>query len=173
MIAVRESTISAHHNYLVNDLLTMEFAVGDPRTEGHPYIVAETVPSHEKTPRISARVLDEEGSVLFELIRNHLQGNSRGCSLESHQTGFRVIGPGGESKLEVHTEPFANGYLSLLRVRLYDQRGRLLVEPHGESIRVRKEAALTLALSIRAHSPWPSSVEGHSDAQSREGGEKP
>jgi hypothetical protein len=43
MVKFRESKISAHHNYLVNDLLTPSFVVGDPNSGKAFYFLADLV----------------------------------------------------------------------------------------------------------------------------------
>jgi len=42
-IRFRESKISAHHNYLVNDMLTPGFVVGDPGSGKGFYFLADFV----------------------------------------------------------------------------------------------------------------------------------
>ena len=136
MIPYNDFEISAHHNYLVNDALMKEFVVGNPRSEKGGYLVAPSVPSHENRPRISARIVDSRGAVLFELVENHLGEKSHGHVLEFFESGFRIGNPAGESLLEVRTEAFANGYLTRVLGRVYDDQGKLVMEPYGDNSRL-------------------------------------
>ena len=136
-IRFRESKISAHHNYLVNDMLTPGFVIGDPGSEKGFYFLADFVLPGESTARISARLLAENGDLLTELKWSRLGKNPSGCLFQSLSSGFKVLAPSsGEPILEVRTEQYANGYLTRIRGRFFDENGRLRVEPHGDSIRI-------------------------------------
>ena len=135
MIKYRESKISAHHNYLVNDMLTPGFVVGKPNdTEGF-YFLADIVLAGESMPRISCRLLAEgSGNLLLELNWNRIQLNPKGCIHQSIPGGFQIFRTIGDVLLEVQTQTFANGYLTRIKARLYDENGVLRMEPLGDSI---------------------------------------
>lgn len=144
MIKFKESKISAHHNYLVNDLLTPGFLVGDPNSLDAFYFMADLVLPGESTPRISARIMDEKGDLLLELNRNRISDNPGKCDYHPVQGGFKIIRPPDEPLLEVLTQNFPRGHMTLLKARLFDENGDLRVEPLGESIQVHGEAELVL-----------------------------
>lgn len=144
MIAYRESKISAHHNYLVNGMLTPGFAVGAPSAGEDFYFLADVVLAGESTSRISARLFDGTGSPLVELRWNRMAVNKGGCRHQSIAGGFRVSFENGELLLEAQTQRFANGYLTRLRGKLYNQDGTLVMETLGDSIRVDEKSGLVL-----------------------------
>ncbi len=145
MIRYQESTISAYHNYLVNDMLTPGFSVGDPDSQEGFFFLADMVQSGEPAPRISARILDDHGGPLVELSENEIRKNSGGCIRQPPSGGESLILLfSGAPLLEVNTRSFANGYLTIIKAKLFDENGELRMESQGKSIRVYGNANLTL-----------------------------
>ncbi|MFH1350168.1 MAG: hypothetical protein ABII26_04445 [Pseudomonadota bacterium] len=140
----RESLISAHHNYLVNNMLSPGFVLGDPSSNKDFYFLADVVVAGESTPRISARLFEGTGALLLELIWNRISENPGNCIFQSNSGGFCISHPSGETLLEVHTQEFPKGYLTRLQGRLYDNVGKLRMEPTYESIQVYGEMHLFL-----------------------------
>jgi hypothetical protein len=137
LIKQRESKISAHHNYLVNEMPTPGFVVGNPDKKEGFYFLGDIVLPGESTPRISCRLLTEgSGDLLLEVNWNRIQSNPKGCIHHSIPGGFKVVHSSGDVLLEVRTQAFANGYLTRIKARLHDEKGDLRVEPFGDSIRV-------------------------------------
>ncbi|MEW6666643.1 MAG: hypothetical protein AB1512_15660 [Thermodesulfobacteriota bacterium] len=148
MTSQRESLISAHHNYLVNDMLTPGFVLGDPGDAGDFWFVADVVRPGETVPRISGRILDEKGRFLAELRSSRLALNPGGCVLRPGAGGFGLVSPSGEMLLSVHTQVFTNGYLTRIQGKLYDRSGVLRMEPSHEGAKVYGEARLTLEAPV-------------------------
>ena len=144
MVKFKESKISAHHNYLVNDLLTPGFVVGDPNARNAFYFLADLVLPGESTPRISARLMDEKGDLLLELNWNGIGKNPVGCAYHPLPGGFRILHPSDEPILEILTQNFPRGHLTCIKARLFDENGDLRMEPLGESIQIHGEAKLVL-----------------------------
>jgi hypothetical protein len=144
MIKFKESKISAHHNYLVNDLLTPGFVVGDLHSLHTFYLLADPVLPGESTPRVSARIMDEKGDLLLELNENRIGDNPGKCDYHSLQGGFKILRRPNDLLLEVLTQIFPRGLLTRIKARLFDENGVLRVEPLGESIQVHGEANLVL-----------------------------
>jgi len=149
MIKFKESKISAHHNYLVNDLLTPGFVVGDPTSDNAFYVLADPVLPGESTPRISARLMDENGNLLLELSLNRIRENPGQCTYHPIQGGFRILLRSGEPFLEVLTQNFPMGHLTRVKARLFDENGDLRMEPLGESIQVHGDSNLVLDRPFR------------------------
>ena len=148
MIGYRESLMSAHHNYLVNGMLTQGFVVGDSGSEKGFFLLADPVFPGETTPRISARCMDEEAHLLLEFAVNRIGENPGKCSVQTTSDGYSMLCPSGDALIEVRTKAFANGYLTLIKARLFDEHGHLRVEPRDESIWVHGEACLSLAAPL-------------------------
>ena len=144
MIKFKESKISAHHNYLVNDLLTPGFFLGDPNSRNAFYFLADPVLSERRTPRISARLMDEKGKLLLELMGNRIGENPGECTYQAFKGGFRIRHRSDEPLLEILTHNFPRGHLTYIKGRLFDENGHLRIEPLGESIQVHGEAHLVL-----------------------------
>jgi hypothetical protein len=144
MIKFKESKISAHHNYLVNDLITPGFFVGDPNSRNAFYLLADPVLPGGRTPRISARLMDEKGELILELNGNRIGKNPGECTYRPFQGGFKIRLRSDEPLLEVLTQNFPRGHLTRIKARLFDENGHLRVEPLGESIQVHGEAILVL-----------------------------
>ena len=144
MVKFKESKISAHHNYLVNDLLTPSFVVGDPNSGKAFYFLADLVLPGESTPRISARLIDEKGGLLLELNLNRIGENPGECTYHPLQGGFRILHSSEEPLLEVLTQNFPRGHLTHIKARLFDENGDLRMEPLGESIQIHGDANLVL-----------------------------
>jgi hypothetical protein len=144
VIKYRQSTISAHHNYLINGMLMQGFVVGNPNSHEGFFLVADIVPPGETSPHISARLMDENAHALLELAPTRIVKNPGQCSHQVTADGFRIHRSSGEAVLEVRTRVFTNGYLTLMQARLFDEHGNLRVEPLGESIQVHGEVLLPL-----------------------------
>ncbi|MGD8226773.1 MAG: hypothetical protein PVH82_11865 [Desulfobacteraceae bacterium] len=144
MMKFKESKISAHHNYLVNDLLTPGLVVGDPNSRHTFYLLADPVLPVENTPRLSARIMDEKGNLLLELNKNRIGNNPGKCDYQPLQGGFKILRRPNDLLLEVLTQNFPRGLLTRIKARLFDENGDLRVEPLGESIQVHGEANLVL-----------------------------
>ena len=123
MIIYRESKISAHHNYLVNNILTPGFVVGDPNADSGFYFLADVVLPGESTPRISSRIFDEKGQLLLELDWNRIRKNPGKFKHQPILGGFQILNNSGAPALIVRTETFPNGYLTYLTARLLDEKG--------------------------------------------------
>jgi hypothetical protein len=144
LIKYRESRISAHHNFLVNGMLSPGFSVGDPSSKEGFYFLANPVPPAETTPRISARLMDEQGALLVELNWNSIGENPGGCTYHSIVGGFTLSYSSGKPLLEVVTQNFTNGHLTRIKATLFDERGDLRMETVGESIQVNADTILHL-----------------------------
>jgi len=140
----RESLISAHHNYLVNDMLSPGFVLGAPGSEEDFWFLADVVPPGEAMPRISGRFFGSEGEFLVSLRSSKVLENPGDCALQGVAGGFRLIHPSGEVLLSVHTQAFTNGYLTRIQGKLYDREGALRMEPSYEGVKVYGEARLAL-----------------------------
>ena len=135
VIQVRESLISAQHNYLVNDMLAPGFLIGDPNQKTHGfYFLADVLLPGENTPRIFARLMDNEGKPLAEIRWNRISENTGKCLYRSVPRGFWIGRNEDEPLLEVITQSFSNGYLTHIKATLFDENGLLRVESHGKSI---------------------------------------
>jgi hypothetical protein len=139
MTGFRESRISAHHNYLVNDMLTPGFLVGDPQSSSDFYLLADPILPGESTSRISARLFDGAGGWLVDLQWNRILAERGECVYQSIPGGFRILLTSGDLLLEVHTQSFANGHLTRLKGRAHDHCGEPIMESFGDSIRIPQE----------------------------------
>ena len=144
MVEFRESKISAHHNYLVNNLLTPGFVLGNPNSRDGFYFLADVVIPEQGTPRISGRLMNEQGDFLLELNQNRIGENPLGCAHHPLPGGFRILHPSDEPLLEVVTQIFPRGHLTRIKARLFDEQCDLRMEPLGDSIQVHGEAKLVL-----------------------------
>ena len=145
----RESLISAHHNYLIDQMLTPGFVLGEPDGKDDFWLLADVLLPDEKAPFLSGRFYDPEGRFLVELRGVEAVQNPGGCLLQKSGDGFQLLYPSGEVLLSVRTETFANGYLSRIQGKLYDREGLLRMEPSFESARVLGEAWRPLEASAR------------------------
>jgi hypothetical protein len=140
----KESLISAHHNYLVNDMLSPGFLLGDAGSGDGFYFLADVVPPGETVPRISGRLFDRDGGFLVELREGRILQNPGGCTLQNFPGGFRLLLPSGETVLNVSTQTFTNGYMTRVQGRLFDHAGNLRAEPSREGVKVHGEAKMAL-----------------------------
>jgi len=153
MIRKRESLISAYHNYLVNNMLSPGFFVGDPHSQDDFYFLADFMLPEEIVPPISARLFNIQGLFLLELNRSKIAENPRHCTLETTSEGFLVVSPSNELLLEIKTQRFANGYLTRIKAKLYDRNKVLRIEPSYEGVQVYGEACLALDAPFEFHKP--------------------
>ncbi len=149
MVRHRESLISAHHNYLVNDMLTCGFVLGDEGSREEFWFLADVVPVGEVTPRVSGRLFDGQGRLLLLLRDGHIVENPKGCIYLTVAGGFRLNHSSGETLLSVQTQVFTNGYLTRIQGRLHDRQGVLRMEPSYEGCKVYGEARLALNKPMR------------------------
>jgi hypothetical protein len=145
----KESLVSAHHNYLLNNMLTPGFVLGDPDSQEGFYFVADFVPRSKTAPCISARLFNRQGLFLLEMESNGITQNPGHCSSAPTPGGFRVLYPTGDILFEVNTQKFANGYLTRIQGTLYDSEGRLRMEPSSGGNRVHGKTRLVLRTSFQ------------------------
>jgi hypothetical protein len=145
----RQSLISAHHNYLINQMLTPGFLFGEPDAEDDFWLLADVVLPGEKAPYLSGRFYDQEGDFLLHLRGNQVVENPGNCVFHSSGEGFRLLYPSGEVLLALQTEIFANGYLTRIQGKLYDKAGALRMEPSIENAKVFGMAQWALDAPLR------------------------
>lgn len=145
MLKSRESLVSAHHNYLVNQMLSPGFVIGNPDSRDEFYFLADAVPPGESEPRIYCRLYDARGNFVLETEPKRIVANPLGCVRQSFPGGYRIVPPSGEAPLTVQTESFANGFLTRIQGKLFDREGKLRIEPYYDAIQVHGEAGLTLS----------------------------
>jgi hypothetical protein len=145
----RQSLISAHHNYLINQMLTPGFLLGEPDAWDDFWLLADMVLPGEKTPYLSGRFYDQEGEFLLHLRGNKVVENPGNCVFQSSGEGFRLLYPSGEVLLALQTEIFANGYLTRIQGKLYDKVGSLRMEPSFESAKVFGDSEYALDAPVR------------------------
>ena len=139
MLKFRESLVSAHHNYLVNQMLAPGFLVGNPDSKNEFYFLADVVQPGESEPKIYSRLYDGQGTFILEIEADEIVQNPLGCLRQAFSGGYRIAMPSGESLLSVQTESFANGFLTRIQGKLHDQGGKLRVEPSYDAIQVHGE----------------------------------
>jgi hypothetical protein len=144
-VKFRESLISAYHNYLVNRMLTPGFVLGDPDSVDDFFFVADVLLPPGSEPVMSGRLFDERGVFVVRIAGQEALENPGGCVLQKLAGGFRILYSSGEPLLSVHTEAFANGYLTRIQGKLYDRDGRIRVEPLLDGIQVFGKGTLALA----------------------------
>ena len=149
MLKFRESLVSAHHNYLVNQILSPGFLVGNPDSKDDFYFLADVVPPGESEPRIYCRFYDAEGKFVLGAEPKRILDNPLGCLWQSFPGGYRIVMPSGESLLNVQTESFANGFLTRIQGKLYDRGGKLRIESYYDAIQVHGEVGLWLKEPFR------------------------
>jgi hypothetical protein len=135
-VEFRQSLISAHHNYLINQMLTPGFILGDPHAGDDFWLLADVLLPGEKAPYLSGRFYGQKGNFLLRLGGGEVIENPGNCLSESSSEGFRLLYPSGEVLLSLHMEIFANGYLTRVQGKLYDRKGSLRMEPSFESAKV-------------------------------------
>jgi hypothetical protein len=136
MLKFRESLVSAHHNYLVNQMLAPGFLIGNPDSKDEFYFLADVVLPGESEPKIHSRLYDAQGAFVLEMGPKSIMTNPLGCLRQSLPGGYRIVFPSGESLLSVHTESFANGFLTRIQGKFYDREGKLRVESYYDAIQV-------------------------------------
>jgi hypothetical protein len=145
MLKFRESLVSAHHNYLVNQILSPGFSAGNPDSKDDFFFLADVVRHGESEPKIYARVYDIQGAFILEMEPRRIVENPLGCVRHSFPGGYRIVLPSGEALLSVQTESFANGFLTRIQGKLYDREGKLRIEPYFDAIQIHGDALLTLS----------------------------
>lgn len=149
MLKFRESLVSAHHNYLVNQMLAPGFLVGNPDSKNEFYFLADVVQPGESEPKIYSRLYDGQGTFILEIEAEGIVQNPLGCLRQPFSGGYRIVMPSGKPLLSVQTESFANGFLTRIQGKLYDQGGKLRVEPSYDAIQVHGKVGLWLKDSYR------------------------
>lgn len=142
MVKHKESLISAHHNYLVNEMLAAGFALGDPNSEYDFWLLAEIVPPGETSARLSGRLFDRQGEFILEIRKGEIVQNPGRCVLQNFSGGLRVLHPSGDVLLSLSTQPFTNGYMTRIQGKFYDKSGRLRAEPSHDGIKIYGEVEL-------------------------------
>ena len=144
----RESLISAHHNYLVNQMLTPGFLLGDPFSNEGFFFLADVVLPGTDEPRIHGRLYDEKGNLLVRIAENRILEDPSRCGYQPSPGGFKIFLESGTPLLSLQTRSFANGYLTTIQAKLCDELGRLRMEPSYEGIQVHGEANLSLSAPL-------------------------
>jgi hypothetical protein len=152
-VKFRESLISAHHNYLVNQMLTPGFVLGDPDSADDFFFLGDVLLPPGSEPMVRGRLFDERGVFVMRIAGQEVLENPGGCVLQKLAGGFRIFYSSGEPLLSVHTEAFANGYLTRIQGKLYDRDGKIRMEPTYDSARVFGEKTLPLSSPLLSNSP--------------------
>jgi hypothetical protein len=145
MMKFRESLISAHHNYLVNQMLTPGFLLGDPDSNDEFFFLGDVLTPAESEPRLYGRLFDDSGVFVLRFAGEGIVENPGGCIRQTLAGGFRLLYASGEFLFSAHTEAFANGYLTRIQGKLYDREGKIRMEPLYDSVRVFGERELFLS----------------------------
>ena len=144
----RESRVSAHHNYLVNQMLTPGFVLGDPSSDDGFFFVGDVLTPPESKPRLYGRFFDEKGVFVLKFAGDEMVENPGGCIRQNLAGGFRILYASGELLFSAHTEAFANGALTRIQGKLYDREGKIRMEPMYDSVRVFGEKVLFLSAPL-------------------------
>ena len=144
MLKFRESLVSAHHNYLVNQMLSPGFSLGDSDSKDDFYFLADVVRPGESEPKIYSRLYDAQGTFVLEMEPKRILENPLRCLRQSFPGGYRIVLPSGEPLLSVQTQGFANGFLTRIQGKVYDREGKLRMEPYYDAIQIHGETRLTL-----------------------------
>jgi len=149
MLKFRESLVSAHHNYLVNQILSPGFVVGNPDSKDDFFFLADVVPAGESEPRIYCRLYDAQGNFVLETEPKRIVENPLRCVRQPFPGGYRIVLLTGEPLFTVQTESFANGLMTRIQGKVYDREGKLRIEPYYDAIQIHGEASLTLASPLK------------------------
>ena len=149
MLKFRKSLVSAHHNYLVNQMLSPGFVLGNPDSKDDFYFLADVVGSGESEPRIYSRLYDAQGTFVLEMEPKRILENPLRCLRQPFPGGYRIVLPSGEPLLSVQTEGFANGFLTRIQGKVYDREGKLRMEPYYDAIQVHGEVGPGLKEPLR------------------------
>jgi len=136
VVQFRESRISSYHNYLINEMLTPGFLLGEQEQGDDFWLLADVLQPGERKPYLSGRLYGPEGDFLLRLRGSEIVENPGNCLLRTVAEGFRLLYPSGEELLALYTELFANGSVSRIQGRLYDRERALRMAPSFESARV-------------------------------------
>jgi hypothetical protein len=144
MLKFHESLISAHHNYLLNQMLSPGFLVGEPNSREDFWFLADVVPPGTSAPRIYGRLYDSRGVFALEIQPEGILENPLECLYQPFPGGYRIAYPSGGVLLVVQTESFANGFLTRVQGKLYDRHRMLRMGPSYEGVQVYGKAQLAL-----------------------------
>ena len=133
MIQFKESRINSFHNYMVDGMLMPSFSAGNPWDGPCFYFIAEKASEHEDFPLISASIYDAKGAFAAELKRSRIDRNPGACRFERKRDGFILHSAEGEKILEAVRTTFANCCMTVVKGRLYDEKGDLRMEQHGRN----------------------------------------
>lgn len=131
-----ESLVSAHHNYLIGNRLIPGFVLGDPYSEDTFWFLADVILQGENVARVSGRLFDRNGRFLLLLKRNRIEMNPSGCAYQALPSGIRIFNTSGKPLLSFETQHFANGHVTRIEGMLFDEEGKLKMEPSYQGIRV-------------------------------------
>lgn len=135
----REGLISAYHNYLIDQMLTPGFVLGEPEGGEDFWLLADVLFPEEKAPFLAGRFFDQAGRLLAEMQGEEIIRNPGNCVLRPCGEGFDLLHPSGDLLLAARTEVFANGYLTRIQGKLHDRKGLLRLESAFDSTRVVPE----------------------------------
>ncbi len=91
----KESLVSAHHNYLVNQMLSPGFVLGNPDSKDDFYFLADVVRPGESEPKIYSRLYDAQGNFILETEPKRILENPLGCLRQPFPGGYRIVLPSG------------------------------------------------------------------------------
>jgi hypothetical protein len=146
---VKESVISAYHNYRVNGMICSGFVLGDPDADQGFYFLADMVEPPQTRPSISARLFDRSSAMTVEILANHIITNPGGIVQISTPSGYRLLGPAKKIILEVSTRRLTNSYGTSLKARLVDEHGKRRMEPQAQGVAIYDAAIIGLKHPFR------------------------
>lgn len=146
---MKESLISAYHNYRVNGMISSGFLLGDPDADHGFYFLADVMEPPQTKPDISARLFDATGEVLVEILANQITTNPGHITQNFTSYGYRLLRPDKKLILEVSTRRLTNAYVTSLKARLLDEHGNLRMEPHAHDVVLYDAAIIGLKSPFR------------------------
>ncbi|TDU31761.1 hypothetical protein DFR24_1142 [Panacagrimonas perspica] len=138
---VRSSMIPGRfHSYLIGGNACNTFALGDVGSADDFFLVGAEPRDESIHPVLTGNFLDAEGKVLFRLVRNVLEVNTRECSkVVTGHSGYEIRDAAGTAILKVSTESqrLADGapetFVTTIAGKFYDIGGRTEFEAKAGS----------------------------------------
>ena len=146
---MKESLISAYHNYRVIGMISSGFLLGNPVADHGFYFLADVMEPPQTKPDISARLFDATGEVLVEIVANQITNNPGHIAQSFTPYGYRLMRPDKKLILEVNTRRLTNAYVTSLKGRLFDEQGNLRMEPHAHDVMLYGAAIIGLKTPFR------------------------
>jgi hypothetical protein len=160
-------TRGKYNNYLIGGNICNAFALGSLGSNDDFFLIGAEPAGESNYPLLTGNILDSEGNLLFQLVRNMLVINPGKCSkILGDHIGYEIRDGNGELIFRTSTtfqklpRIAHECFVTTITANCYDKNGKLVFKAHSGDANEHLESSVKSAFGIRRGFDF---VQGFSD----------